>query len=76
MNRFKNVVSLLALLVLYDLIAPRNAHAYLDLGTGSYFLQLTAATIFGGLFTLRVYWANLKSFVRVRILARMKRDSD
>lgn len=39
-----------------------NAHAYIDPGTGSYILQLLAAALLGAMFTLRLYWARVKTF--------------
>jgi hypothetical protein len=36
--------------------------AYLDPGSGSFFLQLLIATIAGGLLTLKIYWKNIKAF--------------
>lgn len=48
----------LAAIVLWS--AP--AHAYIDPGAGSMFLQLVVAAIAGGLWTLKVYWQRLKGF--------------
>ena len=38
------------------------AHAYIDPGAGSMFLQLLVAAVAGGLWTLKVYWRRLKEF--------------
>lgn len=43
---------------------PCDAHAYLDPGTGSYVLQVLAATLLGALFSLRIFWARIKRFIR------------
>ena len=48
------------LLVICMAIAPSTAHAYIDPGSGSMFLQLLIAAIAGGLFTLKIYWQRLK----------------
>ena len=32
------------------------AYAYIDLGTGSFLLQMLLATIFASLFTIKVFW--------------------
>lgn len=50
---------LLVLCVLW----PRNAHAYLDPGTGSYFLQLVLAALLGGLVSLKLAWGRIVSRV-------------
>ena len=59
------VVPLLSMGVIALWSAP--AHAYIDPGAGSMFLQLLVAAIAGGLWTLKAYWQRLKSyFTRVR----------
>ncbi len=47
------------LLVCLFSVLDRPAHAYLDPGTGTYLLQLAAAALFAGLFTLKAFWARL-----------------
>ncbi|MCX7017044.1 MAG: hypothetical protein NTW86_31535 [Candidatus Sumerlaeota bacterium] len=71
----KDVAFVLSVFAAVSLVIPPNAHAYLDLGTGSYILQLAAAAVLGALFALKLFWANVKSFVKVRILGWFKRDS-
>ena len=44
--------------------APAALFAYLDPGTGSYFLQILIAGLMAGLFTLKIYWKKVKSFFR------------
>jgi hypothetical protein len=46
------------------LACPFAAHAYIDAGTGSYVLQILAATLLGGLFAVKLYWKKLVTFVR------------
>ena len=41
---------------------PKDAHAYLDPGTGSYILQLLIASLIGGLFVIKTYFQKIKSF--------------
>ena len=36
------------------------AHAYLDPGTGSFFLQMLIGAIAGGFVTIKLYWTKLK----------------
>ena len=47
----------LALLCFFD---PLEAHAYLDPGTGSYVLQIAIATLFAGLFSIKLFWKKIK----------------
>jgi len=51
-----------ALLGVFVLLLPREALAYIDPGTGSYMLQLVLAALLGGLFALKIFWKNIKSF--------------
>lgn len=40
-----------------------TAHAYIDPGSGSYVLQVAIATLFGALFSVKVFWHKIKQFV-------------
>lgn len=44
------------------LVLPDCALAYLDLYTGSYFLQLLLGGLFGVLFAVKIYWTKIKEF--------------
>lgn len=56
------LITLLSLALVFFLRS--NAHAYLDPGTGSYIFQVLAATLLGTLFSLRIFWARIKKFIR------------
>lgn len=43
-------------IVLYALLVPSVAHAYLDAGTGSYLIQMAVALVAGGLFMFKTFW--------------------
>jgi hypothetical protein len=50
-----------ALMLLCVCLIPfRQAHAYVDPGTGNYLLQLFVAGLFGALFALKIFWTKLK----------------
>jgi len=40
----------------------QDAYAYIDPGTGSYFFQLLVASLFAGMYAVRLYWAKIRSF--------------
>jgi hypothetical protein len=40
--------------------------AYLDPGSGSYFIQILIATFLGGLFALRASWGRIRDFFTKR----------
>jgi hypothetical protein len=44
---------------LFTLVWSEDAHAYLDLGTGSMIIQSLIAAIAGGLFLVKVYWQKI-----------------
>lgn len=54
---------------------PVKAYAYLDPGTGSYMLQMLAATLLGALYALKIYWSRLKAFIRDLFSKDKKDDS-
>ena len=63
-KRFVSETSSCALLaVLASLLLVREAHAYLDPGTGSYILQILIAGLFGALFMLKVFWGRIVGFL-------------
>jgi len=59
---FYRVFMIFITLVIIDLSFPRNAHAYLDPGTGSYLFQLLLAALLGGLFAIKLFWKKIKEF--------------
>jgi hypothetical protein len=54
------------LAVLASLLLVREAHAYLDPGTGSYILQILIAGLFGALFMLKMFWGSIVGFFSKR----------
>jgi hypothetical protein len=55
------------LLALWFLAFPRPVHAYIDPGTGSYFIQLLVGGLLALLYTLKIYWARIRSFFSTKI---------
>jgi hypothetical protein len=43
-------------------LLSRSAYAYLDMGTGSYIIQLILAGVFTSLYFIKLYWFKLVSF--------------
>lgn len=50
--------------ILFCLVFPQRADAYLDPGTGSYLLQIMVAALFGGLFLVKTWWTQIKHFIQ------------
>ena len=63
-NFFKKLPTACGFLVLFYMIFPCKGYAYLDPGTGSYFLQLLIASVLGGLYAIKVFWKNIKTFFK------------
>jgi hypothetical protein len=62
MINFKYIMGMLASFALFHTTLPYKAYAYLDPGTGSYLFQLAIAAILGGLYAIKVFWKNIKTF--------------
>ncbi|OGI27844.1 MAG: hypothetical protein A2287_00775 [Candidatus Melainabacteria bacterium RIFOXYA12_FULL_32_12] len=53
----------LAFLILgTSIMLPQKAYAYLDPGTGSYVFQVVIASLMGILFSIKMFWGNIKLF--------------
>lgn len=55
------------------LVFPARAHAYVDPGTGSYFLQFLIAGLLGLLYSIKIYWRKIKETVIGPLARRLKR---
>lgn len=62
--------------LLLFLIFARDAHAYIDPGTGSYILQLIIAGLVGALFVVKVYWKKIKAFFSNLFLKEQEQKDD
>lgn len=78
----KRVGSLLVsgfLVIAVVLIATtKEAHAYIDPGTGSFAIQFLLATVFGSIFMIKVFWRRLieestKILTKIKILRNQAR---
>lgn len=50
-------------IMVFFLVFPANVYAYLDLGSGSYIIQVLFATLLGSIFAIKVYWKNIKTMI-------------
>ena len=71
-----NFVSFLLSLVSTTLLSslPRY-HAYLDPGSGSYFIQLLLASLMGALFVIGIYRRKVTDFFR-KLFSKREADDD
>jgi hypothetical protein len=49
-------------IILLHLILIQNVYGYLDPGTWSYFLQILAVIVVGGIVGIKTFWHNIKNF--------------
>ena len=69
--------SLVALaLLIAALSIPSTARAYVDPGTGSYFLQILIAGLLGAAFAVKLYWRKIKRFLAGSIFGRNRREEE
>jgi hypothetical protein len=57
----KRTRPLALLAVLYLLLLPTSALAYIDPGTGSFVIQGIIGAIVGGAFAVKLYWKRIKA---------------
>ena len=50
------------------------AYAYLDPGTGSYFMQIIIATLLGAMYAIKQFWYKIKLF-STNLLSKFKKRS-
>ena len=63
MKPSKTLINSAVLGCLFVFVFTRTAHAYIDLGSGSYFFQYVLAALLGLSFTIRLYWRRIKDFL-------------
>ena len=61
------------IVIIMIVFASGNAHAYLDMGTGSYIIQLILAGVFTSIYFVKLYWFKLVGFFS-KIFKRNKVD--
>ena len=48
--------------IIIHFIIIQNVYGYLDPGTWSYFLQILAVIVVGGIVGIKTFWHNIKNF--------------
>ncbi len=60
----KYLTNTLIIIVLSSLFFPQKAFAYLDPGSTSFIIQIVLAIIAGGIFGVKLFWKNIKTFLK------------
>jgi hypothetical protein len=63
MKALREGLTVIGFFLLCWVVLAREANAYIDPSTGSYLLQILLAGFLGALFTLKIFWKNVKTFV-------------
>jgi len=66
--------TIITLALIFVLCFPAYAYAYLDPGTGSYFLQIIIATLLGSMYAIKHFWHKIKLFC-TNLLSKFKKRS-
>ena len=64
--------TIITLALIFVLCFP--AYAYLDPGTGSYFIQIVIATLLGAMYGIKKFWYKIKLFC-TNLLSKFKKRS-
>jgi hypothetical protein len=52
----------------------KPSYAYLDPNTGSYMIQMAIAGAFAGLFAIKSFWTQIKTFINAKLRSRQKKS--
>ena len=64
--------TIITLALIFVLCFPAYAYAYLDPGTGSYFLQIIIATLLGAMYAIKHFWYKVKLFC-INLFSKFKK---
>ena len=56
-------------LSIFFIVSVNNAYAYIDFGTGSYVLQIVAASAIGFVFVIKSYFSRIKEIFTRKTLS-------
>ena len=56
-------------------VTTKNAHAYIDMGSGSMMIQILVASLFGSLFWLKMFWSRVTGPI-FRLYAKMRGSTE
>jgi hypothetical protein len=76
MSRLAGAISLLTMTGLLVVALYRRAFAYIDPGTGSYFIQILIASLLGLAFAIKTFWKNIVAFFSQIFSKRSKQERD
>ena len=60
MMKFRSIISILAILMVFGHLSISNAYAYLDPGSVSIIIQMLVGTLVGVGIALKLYWQKIR----------------
>lgn len=66
------VIPVLFIILIIMFLFPAEAEAYLDPGSGSYFIQILLASFLGALYLLKVYWKKILHWIKGTLTPKKK----
>lgn len=63
MKKIKWIIGTLGLVAVFMITFQPHAYAYLDPGSGSFFIQMLLAGLLGASFMLKNFWKKVKEFI-------------
>ena len=61
MNYLKVCMRLFIVIILFSLIFPQRAYAYIDPGTGSIIIQFLIGIVIGGTALVKIFWHEIST---------------
>jgi hypothetical protein len=74
-DEFRMISNTILITILFLNFSTSKVGAYLDPGTGSYFLQMAIGGIVGGVFILKTFWHSIKNWFQRIIKPKKKNES-
>lgn len=60
---FSRILDIVFIVMILNLVAVKNTHAYIDPGSGSYLLQIIAAGFLSSIFIIKKFRGNINKFI-------------
>ncbi|MFH0829377.1 MAG: hypothetical protein V1907_04345 [Candidatus Kerfeldbacteria bacterium] len=75
MRQYRKTIRTVIIAAAFLLLEPRETHAYLDPGNGSYFIQIVIAAALGGLVAMKSSFSKIKGLF-TKLFSRRQNTKD
>jgi len=73
MKSLRGLISLVFVYAFFCLLLPQEAYAYIDPGSGSYFLQFILAGLLAASFMIKTFWRSIGTFL-ANLFSKRRKD--